>query len=38
MLKWIRTEAQIGAVWLTAALFLAFGKAAGLPRRPAALP
>src|SRR3954468_4416462 len=26
MRKWIRTEAQIGAVWLTAALFLAFGK------------
>src|SRR6476659_1732591 len=26
MIKWIRTEAQIGAVWLTAALFLAFGS------------
>jgi len=26
MLKLIRNEAQIGAVWLTAALFLIFGK------------
>ena len=26
MLKLIRNEAQIGAVWLTAALFLIFGS------------